>query len=408
VQSSSETVEILRLAHAGDGVTADGLFVPYTVPGDIAKVGHHGVAARVEKIVAPGPDRISPPCAHFGRCGGCALQMLARAPYLAWKRELVVNALKQRGFVDAPVEEIRAVLPGTRRRAMFKARLGANGISVGFYEAGTRNLVDVEECPVLVPRLARLIVSLKAQLAPVLKSGETAELHATATDAGVDISLKLRRDRSPDLLAALAGLASSLRVARLSWNGEVVAVENAPSLRIGRFIVELPPESFLQPTREGEQILQTLVCETVGTSHSVADLFSGCGTFALALAEGRTIYAADCGAAQIDSLAAAAKAGGANPTAETRDLFRRPLLASELSRFDAVVLDPPRPGAAAQVQALAHSDVPKVIYVSCNPASFARDARTLYEGGYRLVRVVPLDQFLWSPHVELFAYFIRP
>ena len=403
----SDTVEILRLAHAGDGVTADGFFVPYTVPGDVVRIARVGARARMETIVAPGRSRISPLCRHFGRCGGCALQMMAHEPYLAWKRELVTLALKQRGFPNPPVEEILAVPPGTRRRAIFKARIEATGVSVGFYQSGTRNLVDVEQCPVLRPQLADLVAPLKARLAGILRPGETAELHATATDTGVDLSIKLKRARSPDLLASLAELTSALNLARLSWNGETVAAETAPSLRIGRFTVALPPECFLQPTKEGEQILQALIGEALGAARSVADLFSGCGTFALSFADGRVVRAVDNAASQIDSLAAAAKAGGANVTAEMRDLFRRPLIASELTRFNAVVLDPPRPGAAAQVQALAHSIIPLVLYVSCNPASFARDARTLCDGGYRLVRVVPLDQFLWSPHVELFAYFTR-
>src|SRR5258705_2853201 len=178
-------------------------------------------------------------------------------------------------------------------------------------------------------------------------------------------------------------------------------------MTIGRFTVALPPESFLQPTKEGEAIVQELVREEAGKAKRIADLFSGCGTFALALAEGRSVHAVDSAASQIEALAQAAKAGRATLTTDVRDLFRRPLLASELARFDAVVLDPPRPGATAQVQALARSAVRTVLYVSCNPASFARDARILVDGGYRLTRVVPLDQFLWSPHVELFARFTR-
>jgi 23S rRNA (uracil1939-C5)-methyltransferase len=241
----------------------------------------------------------------------------------------------------------------------------------------------------------------------MLRPGETAELHATATHTGIDLSLKLKRARGPDLLMMLSELASSLKLARLSWNGETVAMAVAPALRIGRFSVALPPESFLQPTSEGERILQDLVREEIAGARRFADLFSGCGTFALALAEGRAGHAIDNAPAQIAALATAAKAGRAEITSDTRDLFRRPLLPSELAGFDAVLLDPPRPGAAAQAQALAQSEVPAILYISCNPASFARDARTLVDGGYRLTRVVPLDQFLWSPHVELFAHFTR-
>ena len=403
----TETVEILRLGHAGDGITADGLFVPYTVPGDVVRVIREAARGHLQEIVAPGPSRAEPVCSHFGRCGGCALQMMAQGPYLAWKRDLVLNALNQRGFTDAPVEEIRAMPPGTRRRAMFKARADSGRIALGFYQPESRRLVDISECPVLVPALARLIGPLKMQLAQILKPNETAELHATATETGIDLSLKIKRTRDPDLLMALSELAVALNVARLSWNGEMVAMAATPAVSIGRFTVALPPESFLQPTKEGEAIVQGLVREEAGDARRIADLFSGCGTFALDLADGRAIHAIDSAAAQIDALLRAAKAGGANLTAETRDLFRRPLLASELARFDAVVLDPPRPGATVQVQALAQSKVPTVLYVSCNPASFARDARILIDGGYRLMRVVPLDQFLWSPHVELFARFAR-
>jgi 23S rRNA (uracil1939-C5)-methyltransferase len=403
----SETVEILRLGHAGDGVTADGLFVPYTVPGDVVRIARESARGRVVQIISSGPSRTTPSCVHFGRCGGCALQMMAPEPYLAWKREAVLNALKQRGFVDTPVDEIRAVPPGTRRRAIFKARGDSKTISLGFYGPESRRLVDITQCPVLVPALARLIEPLKAQLSGILAPGETAELHATATHTGVDLSLKLKRARGPDLLMMLSELASSLKLARLTWNGETVAVAAAPALRIGRFSIALPPESFLQPTSEGERILQDLVREEIAGARRFADLFSGCGTFAFAVAEGRSGHAVDSAPAQIEALAAAAKAGRANIAAETRDLFRRPLLPSELAAFDAVLLDPPRPGAAAQVQALAQSAVPAILYISCNPASFARDARTLVDGGFRLARVVPLDQFLWSPHVELFAHFMR-
>jgi len=245
------------------------------------------------------------------------------------------------------------------------------------------------------------------QLARLLKPGETAELHATATETGIDLSLKIKRSREPDLLMALSELAASLNLARLIWNGEMVAMAAMPAMSIGRFTVALPLESFLQPTKEGEAIVQGLVREEAGNAGRIADLFSGCGTFALSLAEGRAIHAVDSAEAQIEALAGAAKAGRTNLTVEARDLFRRPLLVSELARFDAVVLDPPRPGGSAQAQALAQSAVPTVLYVSCNPASFARDARILVDGGYYLTRVVPLDQFLWSPHVELFARFVR-
>jgi 23S rRNA (uracil1939-C5)-methyltransferase len=406
-EAPGETVEIVRLGHAGDGVTADGLFVPGTVPGDVARVGREGGRGRLVELVVPGPDRAVPPCPHFGRCGGCALQHVSRPAYLAWKRDLVVTALKQRRFADAPVEDIRAVAPGTRRRASFKAQAIGGAVSVGFYEAGSRVLVDLSECPIVVPELARLIPRLRGHLARILRANETAELLVTATDSGIDLTLSLKRKRDVDGLMALSGMASALGLARLTWNGEDVAIAEEPILRVGRFTVKLPPGAFLQPTKAGERTLQQLVVAASTGARQVADLFSGCGTLALALAESHTVHAVDSLASHVDALVAAARQGRARVTGEMRDLFRRPLLAAEFARFDAVVLDPPRPGAAAQAKALAQSRVPKVLYVSCSASSFARDARLLADGGYRLDRVIPIDQFLWSPHVELFAEFSR-
>jgi 23S rRNA (uracil1939-C5)-methyltransferase len=403
----SETVEIVRLGHAGDGVTADGLFVAGTVPGDIVRVTREGGRGHLVELIEKGPTRTAAACLHFGTCGGCALQHVARDAYLKWKRDLVVTALKQRGFADVPVDEIRAVAAGTRRRANFKAQRRGEYVALGFYEADSRVLVDLRECPILVPELAHLMPRLRHHLSKVLRPNETAELLATVTDTGIDLALSLKRKREADLLTALSGIASALGLARLSWNGEDVAIAETPSLRVARFTVALPPGAFLQPTKDGEQMLQQLVTDAAASARNVADLFSGCGTLALALAEHHTVHAVDNVAAQVVALLASARSGNARVTGETRDLFRRPLLAAELARFDVVVVDPPRPGAAAQAKALAESRVPKVLYVSCNAASFARDARTLADGGYRLTRVAPIDQFLWSPHVELFARFSR-
>lgn len=403
----SEIVEIVRMGHAGEGATADGLYVPLTVPGDVVRVTRTGTHARIEEFVRPGPSRIDPVCAHFGVCGGCALQMMQHDLYLAWKRELVVTALKQRGFVDPAVEPIRAIPPGTRRRAVFKAKRLASGVALGFYQAASHRLVDVRECPVLVPELVALLEPLKHQLGQVLAPGEQAELHLTATDSGVDVSLNLKRRREPGLLMHLASLANMLDLARLSWNGEPVAVNRTPALRIADLAVALPPESFLQPSKAGERLLQDLVMESAKGAREIADLFCGCGTFALPLASRASILAIDFSAAQTVALAEAARQHRVRLTVEQRDLFRRPLAAADLQRFDAVVLDPPRAGAAAQCRELANRSVARVLYVSCNPASFARDARILCDAGYRLTRVVPVDQFLWSPHVELFAQFTR-
>ena len=403
----TRTVEIIGMGHAGHGVTADGVFVPHTVPGDVVRIVPNGIHARLEEVLTPGPSRIAAACRHFGTCGGCVLQMMRNDEYLAWKRRLVITALNQRGFSDPPVAELIAIPPGTRRRAIIKARKLATGVASGFYEADSHRLVDIHECPVLVPELANLLEPIKSGLTEILVQGEQAELHATASDTGVDLSLKLARRRDPDLLMEFSRFAAGLKLARLCWNGEPVVVNRVPQIQIGRFSVSLPPESFLQPGKQGQRILQQLATVAAGAARRIADLFCGCGSFTFVFAEYASVAAFDSSAAQIEALRDAARPSGGKIRAETRDLFRQPLVPTELDGFDCVVLDPPRPGAMSQARNLARSAVPSITYFSCNPASFARDARILCDGGYHLDRVVPVDQFLWSPHVELFAHFTR-
>lgn len=402
----SDPVEIVRLGHSGHGATADGLFVPYALPGELVHIAREGERARLLDIVRPSPSRVEPICQHFTRCGGCAVQHLAPRAYLDWKRHLVIDALSQRGFEGVHVADIRGVLPGTRRRAMMKGKKSKT-TEIGFYEPESHTLVDVFSCPVLLPELERLIAPLRAALKDLLRGGETAELHMTATDSGVDLSLSWRRARDANVLMDLGDLARELDLARFTWNNEPISISRPPVLRVGRFTVSLPPAPFLQPTREGEKILQELVLQGVGDAKRIADLFCGCGTFALALAEGREIRAVDDSPAMIEALAAATRTSGAKFRTEQRDLNRRPFMASEFAGFDAVVLDPPRPGAKPQAIQIAASSVPRVVYVSCNAASFARDARILVNSGYRLESVTPVDQFLWSPHIEMVGLFSR-
>ncbi len=402
----NEPIEIVRLGHDGDGVGIDGSFIPYTVPGDVVRLGAEP-KPRVEEIIKAGPWRIKPACHHFGNCGGCSLQHVAQEAYLGWKRDLIGTALAQRGFENIRIEDVRTVRPGSRRRAAFKARRGADGVALGFYESQSRNLVDVLECPVLVPALAEAMPKFRSGLERLLDPGDVAELHVTHTNAGLDVSLKWKRPSGPDIHFALAEFAQELNLARLSWNGEPVAMARAPYLRIGSHTILLPVEPFLQPTSEGEAILQSLVREGLQGAINVADLFAGCGTFALALTDRCSIKAVEANAAMAEALEDAARENNSDIVVQRRDLFQRPLLPYELKTFDHVILDPPRLGAKGQAQQLAKSDVPRIVYVSCNPSSFGRDARILSDGGYRLWRVVPVDQFLWSAHVELVAFLER-
>lgn len=347
-------------------------------------------------------------CRHFGVCGGCAHQDMQAADYRAFKRALVFDALARHG-IDTLVEEVVEVPPSTRRRATLKASKGADGVALGFHAAGTHEICDLHECFVLTPRLVALVPKLREMLTALLHDGEFAELRLADTDGGVDLSLRWQKTNDAAMVAELARWAGKLGLARIARHGETLIERARPSVRLGKADLFLPSEAFLQPTREGEAALQRFVREALAGAKFVADLFCGCGTFALPLAERARVHAVDLEAAMLEALAAAARAtSGLKPvTPEKRNLFRRPLGESELVNFDAVSLDPPRAGALAQAHKLAGSKVKRVAYVSCDAETFARDARVLIDGGYRLARVQPVDQFLWSDQIELAASFER-
>jgi 23S rRNA (uracil1939-C5)-methyltransferase len=351
---------------------------------------------------------VSNPCPHFGTCGGCSLQDLPPDDYRAKKRDAVVAAL-QRAGVLAQVEEPVIVPPRSRRRAVFKIKSLAAGLHIGFHAAKSHTVIDMHHCDVLTPGLFGLVGALREKLEPLFGVGEAAELHVTETDTGFDCAFRWRAQLTPTLRAALSTSLSGLGIARLTMGRELVFETAQPSVRLGGVSVALPPNPFLQSTAQGEAALQALVLAAVGKAKSVADLFAGCGTFALPLARKAKILAVEQEPLALAALAGASKASGLKPvTTEIRDLFKLPLTPVELNPYDAVVLDPPRAGAEAQVKALARSKVPVIAYVSCDAASFARDAGHLMGGGYRIGPVTPVDQFLWSSHIELFAGFARP
>jgi len=346
-------------------------------------------------------------CPHFAVCGGCQTQHWDFARYRGWKRSLVVESLRQAGL-DAPVGELIDAHGEGRRRAVFHARSSAhNVLEVGFAAYRAHHIVSIDRCPVLAPALAPAIPAAWA-LAEALGGDKPLDIQATATEGGLDIDLRGSGPLKTRQIAMLARLAEMHRLARLTRHGELIAQRAAPIVRMGKASVLLPPGAFLQATAEGEAVLAQLVTEHAGKAKAVADLFCGVGPFALRLAERARVVAADADAAAIAALREAAKAPGLKPVeAEKRDLFRRPLAPDELKSFAAVVFDPPRQGAEAQARQLAASNVPLVIAVSCNAATFARDARILVEGGYRLIAVTPVDQFRYSAHVEIVARFAR-
>ncbi len=347
-------------------------------------------------------------CRHFGTCGGCAYQNMPSDAYRDLKRQFILDALDSEGLSDVDVRPVVEIKPASRRRATFKAAKRAGVTLFGFHAAASHTIVDMQECRVLTPGLARLVPSLREMMAERLKEGQKTDLYVVQTDNGLDIALHgVRADAASTTWAAR--WAEKLRLTRVTVGDHILVEFAAPTLSLGRADVHLPPLAFVQPTREGEAVLQDLVIESVGHVRNIADLFAGIGTFALRLAEGARVQAVDADGPALAALAAAArKAQRLKPvTTLKRDLFRWPLSPAELNPFDAVVLDPPRAGAEQQARELVRSKVPCVAYVSCNPASLARDAKALMAGGYRLGSVIPVDQFVWSSHIELVARFSR-
>jgi 23S rRNA (uracil1939-C5)-methyltransferase len=409
-----ERLTIARLGHRGDGI-ADGaggpIYVPCTLPGEAIEAEPwpgHPDRRHLVRVDSPSPERIAAICPHFGTCGGCALQHWETERYRAWKRDLVVTALRQAG-VEAEVGDVVDAHGDGRRRAVFHAKRGTKDIlQVGFAALSTHHIVAIDRCPILAPGLAGALAAAWAIAEALGATPKPLDIQATATDSGLDIDVRGSGPLTASQSMALAHLADNRRLARLTRHGELVSQRVAPTVKMGRASVTLPPGAFLQATAAGEAELARLVAGHVGVAKSVADLFCGVGPFALRLAERAKVIAADSDEGAIAALRAAAKTPGLKPiAADQRDLFRRPFLPPELARLDAVVFDPPRQGADAQARALAASKVPLIVAVSCNAATFARDAKVLLDGGYRLTTVTPVDQFRYSAHVEIVAQLVR-
>jgi 23S rRNA (uracil1939-C5)-methyltransferase len=411
----TERLVITRLAHRGDGIaeTAAGpLYVPYALPGEtveVERVSGHPDRRHLVRIEAASAQRITPICRHFGVCGGCAVQHWADEPYRDWKRGLVSTALAQ-ARLEAEVDALIDAHGEGRRRATMHARRSARGvIEVGFAALRAHHIVGIDRCPVLAPSLDGAIPAAWAIADELQATRKPLDIQVTATDDGLDIDVRGSGALAATLTQQLARIAATHRLARLTRHGELVAQRAAPTIMIGRARVALPPGAFLQATAAGEAALAKLVVTHAGEARTIADLFCGLGPFTLPLAERSRVSAADLDGAAVAALTRAARATtGLKPVeAQVRDLFRRPWVAQEFRNFDAVVFDPPRQGAEALARELAKSKVPIVIAVSCNPATFARDARILVDGGYRIGAVTPIDQFRHSAHIEIVARFER-
>jgi 23S rRNA (uracil1939-C5)-methyltransferase len=405
---ADERLIIDRVGHQGDGVAVskgEQVYIPYTLPDETVIIARRGDRGSLRENVSPSPERIAPICQYFGVCGGCALQHWQAESYRDWKRDLVVAALMHEG-IEAPVGELSDAHGEGRRRAVLHARRTREDVTVGFMAHRSHTLVAIDRCPVLAPALARVFAIGERIALQLATKDKPLDLQFTATEGGLDVDVRGSGPLNAAVRSSLAKIAAEERLARLTRHGETVAQLAEPLLRIGAARVMLPPGAFLQATVAGENALAAIVGEAAKGTSKIADLFCGVGTFALRLATSARVLAVDSDEAAVNALARAAKAPGLKPVeTATRDLFRRPLATAEFKGFDAVMLDPPRQGAEAQVRALARSAVPRLIYVSCNPASFSRDARILCDGGYRLTGVTPVDQFRYSPHVELVGIF---
>ncbi|WP_188236981.1 class I SAM-dependent RNA methyltransferase [Sphingopyxis sp. LK2115] len=397
-----EPALIERIAARGDGVTGDGRHVAGGVPGD---------QVRDDGILIPGPNRAEPLCRHFGKCGGCQLQHVAEPALADFVRDRVVGGLAGQGVPFGDVLPALLSPPQSRRRAALTALRTGKQVAIGFNAAQSNQIVDMRMCPLLAPELFALVAPVRDLLTMLAHPRRPVKVKLQLLDQGVELILEGVKAEGLDAAMAMQDFAGAHSLARLAIDQgdglEILWQPDPPTMRFGDIAVEVPPFAFLQPTATGQAALVDAVAGAIGDAPAVADLFAGVGTFALSVQAGRKVYAAEGARDAIAALAAAANRARALVATEHRDLFRRPLVPAEVNRFGAVILDPPRAGAEEQVKQLAASTVPVIAYVSCNPASFARDAKMLVEGGYSLDWVRPVGQFRWSTHVELAARFSR-
>lgn len=400
--------KITALGHLGDGVTDTGLFAALTVPGDEVEGSIEADRLVDLRITSPSDLRVKPPCTHFKSCGGCGLQHVRDDFVAGWKADLVRSALAAHGLET----EIRPTLTSparSRRRATLSARRTKSGALVGFHARASDVVISVSGCTLLVPEILATTPLCEALAKEGASRKHALNVTVTLTNTGLDVAVTGGKPLDTPLQSRLAALCEAHSLTRIVWNDEVAALRAPSTVSFDGIDVPLPPGAFLQATSHGEASLRSCVAEIVGGAAHVTDLFAGCGTFALPLARKAEILAVEGEKGMIRALNDGWRhaSGLKNVKTETRDLFRNPLLAEEFRKTAAIVIDPPRAGAAAQIAEIAKSDVPAIAHVSCNARTFARDARTLCDAGYTLTWAQPVDQFRWSPHVEIVAAFER-
>ena len=403
---------IARLGSQGDGIAeaeTGEVFIPFALPGETVTAAREKDRATLMAVLETSPLRIDPACRHFTECGGCALQHLEAEAYHQWKREKVVQALKSKG-IATDIGALVPCAPHTRRRVVFTARRGEAGIKLGFVRALSSEIIPIEECPISLPEIVAALDRLRALAELVCATTKSFRMTVTVTGSGLDVAVHESGKLGENQRRVASNFVIGEGLARLSVDDEIVVEPKKPVVMFGGIAVAVPPGAFLQATQAAEQVMADIVGQHLARAKKVTDLFAGCGSFALRLAAKSEVHAVEGDAAALAALDRGFRfaSGLKRVTAERRDLFRRPLTFKELNAFDGLVFDPPRAGAEDQSKQIARSDVPLVVAVSCNPVTLARDLRILIDGGYTLKSVTPIDQFLWSSHVEAVALLEKP
>ena len=419
-RSFTRDVTIARLGGGGDGIvdTPEGrIYVPFALPGEIAgiRLGPEIDGRRAGELLelhTISPDRVEPPCPHFQLCGGCRTQHIAPPIYKDWKRGLLISALKRRGL-ETEVTELLSTPLASRRRVDLQARQVGGNLLLGFHETNSRRIIDLQVCPIMQDEILRLIPSLRETLQSILPPGPGLDIKIAWLDNGADILLTGPLPITMARRGALLDFAAAIDVTRLSHQEqssqepEIIIQRRVPAIAFDGVPVTPPPGAFLQASSATEKAMQTEIAILVKGAERIADLFAGVGTFSLPLSRNAHVLAVEADRAAIGALQKAANHAQRSVQTERRDLVRQPLDAKELKRFDVALFDPPRSGAKEQAVAFAGSSVPRIIAISCAPNTFSRDAKILIDGGYRLEKAIPIDQFLWSSHLEVIGYFVR-
>ncbi|MEE9313554.1 MAG: class I SAM-dependent RNA methyltransferase [Rhizobiaceae bacterium] len=399
-----------KVGSLGDGMgqlNNQTVFVPSTLAGERVNASGESPRLRLDEIIEASPDRVEPLCKHFGTCGGCSLQHMSPEKMLLWKQAEVALAFS-RAKLDVEIEPCIPSPAHSRRRVTFTARRNGSDVTLGFNERGSNDVVNITQCPILMPEIEAQFDGFRALATTLLRGNEDIQITINGCDNGLDLDFSLEQVPTEDMLAAFVRAFAKTPFLRAALDGDVIVEKEKPFVTFGRAKVEVPSGGFLQAVIPAEEAMAELVCNHLKKRKRVVDLYSGSGTFSLRLAITARVHAVETEAKALTALASAVGADGLKSiTTEIRDLEELPLMASELKLFDGVCLDPPRAGAEPQIGEIAKADIRSLVYVSCNPTTLARDAAVLVKAGYKIERIVPVDQFLFSPHIEVVALFSK-